>query len=406
MDRQTVYPGSIPLDTDILSIQRNTMVALGFLAQAALGSSTVVDGLVCAPTTVPSMSVLVGPGSILALATVDATAYGSLGADSTDPLVKMGVNIANTSLTMTAPVSAGTSINYLIEAAFLEADTNSVVLPYYNAANPAAPYSGPSNSGTPHNTQRTQRVQLQLKAGTPATTGTQTTPAVDSGWTGLYVVTVAYAQTTIVSGNISIAAGAPFIPAKLPQVRGNNMVLITATGTWTVPTGVTKAKVRVWGAGGTSDNATGLTAPSGGGGAGGYTEGVASVTPGSTITVTIGTCVPTAGATGGTSSFGSIMSATGGSGGVGSAAGTGGIGVGGTFIAPRSGGSTALIAGTGSISGGVGGPAFQGGAATFASGQSTTAFPGNPGQFPGGGASGGTGTPIPAGGSGLIIIEW
>ncbi len=46
MDRNLVYPGAIPLDTDILSLNRNAMVALGFLAQACLGTNTVVDGLV------------------------------------------------------------------------------------------------------------------------------------------------------------------------------------------------------------------------------------------------------------------------------------------------------------------------------------------------------------------------
>ena len=227
MDRQIVYPAAIPLDTDILSIQRNTMVALGFLAQAAIGSSTVVDGLACTPTTVPSMSVNVGPGSIFTLSTVDATAFGSLAADNTDALVKVGVNLAATAFTMTAPGTTGQSINYLIEAAFVEADGTPVALPYYNASNPAVPYSGPSNSGATQNTQRLQRVGLQLKTGSPATTGTQVTPAVDSGYVALYVITVAYAQTTITSGNIAIASGAPFIGAKV----GSGLVTTTAMAT-------------------------------------------------------------------------------------------------------------------------------------------------------------------------------
>jgi hypothetical protein len=64
LDRQIVYPGAIPLDTDVLNIQRNVMVALGYLAQATLGSAVVVDGLACVPTQPASMSVVVGPGSI------------------------------------------------------------------------------------------------------------------------------------------------------------------------------------------------------------------------------------------------------------------------------------------------------------------------------------------------------
>ena len=219
MDRQIVYPGAIPLDTDILSIQRNMMTALGFLAQATLGTGTWADGLLCTQTTVASMVVNVGPGSIVALSTVDASAFGSLAADSTDNLVKMGVTLATTPFTLTAPVVAGQSINYLIEASFLESDTNAVVLPYYNASNPAMPYSGPSNSGAAQNTQRIQRAQLQLKAGASATTGTQTTPSVDSGWVGLWVITVNYGMTSVTNSAISVYPGAPFIgAARVPQI--------------------------------------------------------------------------------------------------------------------------------------------------------------------------------------------
>ncbi len=61
MDRILVYPGSIPLDTDLLNTNRNGMIALGYLAQAVLGTGTVVDGLVCSPTIPASLSVTVGP---------------------------------------------------------------------------------------------------------------------------------------------------------------------------------------------------------------------------------------------------------------------------------------------------------------------------------------------------------
>ena len=122
MDRQIVYPGSIPLDTDLLSAQRNTMVALGYLAQMVLGTSSVVDGLACTATQPASMSVTVGPGSITQFSVIDATAYGSLPALSTNPLVKMGVNINSTSFALSAPTTSGQVISYLIEASLLEVD--------------------------------------------------------------------------------------------------------------------------------------------------------------------------------------------------------------------------------------------------------------------------------------------
>src|ERR1700742_3852968 len=154
MDRNLVYPGSIPLDTDLLNINRNCMVALGYLAQAVLGTGTIVDGLACIPTAPASMTVTIGPGSISLLSVVDTLAYGSLPADTPDPLVKMGINLSPTAFTLTAPGTSGQAINYLIEAALQESDINPVVLPYYNAANPAQPYSGPNNSGLAENTDR------------------------------------------------------------------------------------------------------------------------------------------------------------------------------------------------------------------------------------------------------------
>ncbi|MBW4024934.1 MAG: hypothetical protein HIU92_17695, partial [Proteobacteria bacterium] len=162
MDRQIVYPASIPLDTDFLSLNRSAMVALGSLAQAVLGTATIVDGLACTPMSPASLSVSVGSGSITQLSPVDTLAYGSLAADTTGEVVKMGVNLSPATFTLSAPATTGESVIYLIEASFTESDAAPVVLPYVNAANPAQPYSGPANSGVAQNTQRIERVQLQL----------------------------------------------------------------------------------------------------------------------------------------------------------------------------------------------------------------------------------------------------
>ena len=44
MDRTLVYPGSIPLDTDILAVNRNAMIAIGCLARAVLGDDVRAGG--------------------------------------------------------------------------------------------------------------------------------------------------------------------------------------------------------------------------------------------------------------------------------------------------------------------------------------------------------------------------
>ena len=319
MDRQIVYPGSIPLDTDLLSAQRNAMVALGYLAQAALGSGIVIDGLACSPTAPASLTITIGPGSISSLNVIDSGPFGSLSADNTDPLVKMGIAIKSTSFTLTAPATSGQSINYLLQATLAEIDATPIVLPYYNAASPTQPFSGPANNGTSQNTQRLQQVQLQLKPSPPANAGSQVTPAVDSGWVGLYVVTVSYGQTQITTASTAVYPGAPFIAFKLNTLTPgfSRMATFTTSGNFVVPNGSTSAKVRLCGGGGGGGSgAQGLGG--GGGGAGGYAEGIVYVTPGQIIPIAVGGGGGGSGGVGGTggySSFGSSISATGGSGG-------------------------------------------------------------------------------------------
>src|SRR5271166_2524569 len=417
MDRTIVYPGSIPLDTDLLSTNRNAMMALGYLAQAVLGTTPVVDGLVCSPTVPASMTIMVGPGSITQLGVVDALAYGSLPADGSDPLIKMGINITSTSFALTAPSSSGLSINYLLQATLQESDTGPIVLPYYNAANPALPFSGPGNAGTAQNTSRTQRVLIQMKAGAAAVTGTQLTPAVDSGWSGLYVATVAYGQTAISSANITTYPSAPFSPFKLPALRpgfGSAVLSISSNTTFIVPNGVTTLEVEVWGAGAGSFASSGTT-PSGGASGGGYArKRISGLTPGQAIPVVVGlggaagTTTGTGAGPGGTSSFGTYVSATGGSlnpyatvsnpqnGGT-----PGGSGVGGDLNISGSAGQAGI-----SNVGGLGGGAPMGG-------MQNSGTAGVAGIFPGGGASGaGTGPMQNAqfnggpGANGLVLVRW
>src|SRR4051812_7620460 len=121
MDRNLVYPGSIPLDTDLLGTNRNTMVALGALIQAVLGTASVVDGLAVMPTIPASLVVAVGPGTITALGNIASLVYGSLSADTSHLLMKMGVNRDVVPFALTPPASSGQAINYLLEASFQEA---------------------------------------------------------------------------------------------------------------------------------------------------------------------------------------------------------------------------------------------------------------------------------------------
>lgn len=417
MDRIIVYPSAIPLDTDILNINRNSMIGLGFLAQAVLGTNTVADGLVCAPTNPASMTVSVGPGSITQITAIDETAYGSLAADTSDLVVKMGINITATTFTLTAPTSAGQSVNYLIEAAFEEVDGNPAVLPYYNAGNPAQSFNGPSNSGAMQNTTRMQRVQLELKAGVPANTGSQVTPAADSGWVALYQITVAFAQTQISASNIATIPTAPFLSFKLPQLRpgvASGVQSFASSGNFVVPAGVTQVEVELWGGGaGSYASVSGL--PSGGGSGGGYARKlVTGLTPGQVIQVTVGaggaggTTAGIAAVPGGTSAFGTIVSASG-----------GGLNYLATTAAPQNGATPAGIGVGGDVNfcgsagqagifnqGGLGGAAPMGGTQNSGTTGNVGTFPGGGGAGAGTGATGTMAFDGASGGDGLVVVRW
>ena len=228
MDRQFAFAGAIPQNTDVLSTNKNMLYGLGHLIQAALGTGTSVVGLVGAQSAVPDLHITIGPGAIYSSQTVDASAYGDLGTDA-NTVMKQGILKAAQTLTLTAPGTSGYSQVYLVEAAYQDVDGGATVLPYYNSSNPSAPYSGPANAGTSNYTVRQGSCVITLKAGTAATTGSQTTPSTDAGYVALYTITLANGQTAITTAQIVPVTGAPFVPYNL-----NNLPFLksqTDTGT-------------------------------------------------------------------------------------------------------------------------------------------------------------------------------
>lgn len=212
MDRQIVYSGQVPQTTDLLNTNRQTMIALAKLCADLFGTSTVISGLGCVPTTPASMSVTINPGQIYQLANVDGTLYSALPQDTAHSILKQGILLDAQSFTLTAPATSGYSQNYLIQAAYLESDVNNVVLPYYNSANPSQAFNGPGGSGNAQPTTRAGQVSLQLVAGTAASTGTQTTPAVTAGYVGLAVITVANGQSMVTNASIVPYPNVPTAP--------------------------------------------------------------------------------------------------------------------------------------------------------------------------------------------------
>ena len=189
----------------------------------------------------------------------------------------------------------------------------------------------------------------------------------------------------------------------------------TGTTAWTVPAGVTKVRVRAWGAGGGGGGSASSPSAASGGGGGGYVEGYYPVTPGQVINVTAGLAGPGAAAVsqgngnpGGTSSFGTLCSAGGGGGGGGAAAtgyqtevGAGGAATGGNvFNISGSAGQPGRQIGSNGV-GGVGGHAHA------SAGAPLTTSHGSAGTTPGGGGSGGANSGGGgSGGHGIVYVEW
>jgi hypothetical protein len=169
-----------------------------------------------------------------------------------------------------------------------------------------------------------------------------------------------------------------------------------SSGTFVVPTNVTKIMVELWGGGGGGGSGYSYYT-GGGGGAGGYGWAVFNVTPGASYTVTTPADAD-GGVHGGTTSFGSLMSATGGSPGANATSGGDGLGGAGGIA---TGGAVNFTSGSGFAgwAGGQGGGAWRGGSGGGSGGDGSNG--------PGLGGNGGmNGNPGMGAGSGIVIVYY
>ncbi|MFL5752085.1 MAG: glycine-rich domain-containing protein, partial [Bacteroidia bacterium] len=176
------------------------------------------------------------------------------------------------------------------------------------------------------------------------------------------------------------------------------------TGTFTVPCGVTSIAVQCWGGGGAGGGQTNNVSNAGaGGGAGGYSSTTLAVTPGTTLSYTVGAAGAGStgnGTNGGATTFSTVVANGGtGGGGTGGALGAGGTGTTTNGTSGAVGGAT--VGGTGGTAG-SGGAGGAGGAvgANGTAGATPGGGGGGAGDRSGGSTSGGNG------GSGKIIITY
>ncbi|HLI13468.1 MAG TPA: hypothetical protein VKY65_17895 [Alphaproteobacteria bacterium] len=196
----------------------------------------------------------------------------------------------------------------------------------------------------------------------------------------------------------------------------NRVFLTSGSGNWTVPTGVTRFRVRLWGAGGSGGSGYASDGAGASGGSGAYCERlITGVIPGTVMSYTVGqggagipANVNSAGNAGGYTTFNSWLTAGGGGGGAngqtgaGQSGGAGGV-CSGTFDFGIN-GYSGWLSNSAAVSFGPGAP--------FGSGGTLGAYASAAGSFPGtfpGGASPGTISNTQAGsagGNGLIIIDF
>ena len=176
----------------------------------------------------------------------------------------------------------------------------------------------------------------------------------------------------------------------------SNLQVFTSTGTWTIPSGITKCLVYCTGAGG---GTTGINSGSGGGGAAGTAIKIYSLS-GATASVTIGS--GSAGAAGGNSSFSNNGVTITGNGGNANSSGDGGL------SGTASGGDINISGGDGGSRGSAalgmyGGSSYWGGGGrgeggNFTSGQTNKAY---------GSGAGGSGSSATASGTdGIVVIYY
>lgn len=230
------YVNQIPYAEDILRTNLYTMIAISNLARSVLiGQGTVsnlVSGLTCTPVSPPGLSVVLGPGCIYSLQSLLPLQYGGIfGPDITTDheQYKQCLLTDSVILSTPAPAGVGNSIIYLIQCQDVNTQGNpSTNRPYYNSANPAVPtYLSAADTYV-------EVFTTNVKAGTASPS--PVAPSPDAGFTPLYYVHVANGQTSIISGDISIAANAPFInttlsnAATITGVQNKSYTFCTDTG--------------------------------------------------------------------------------------------------------------------------------------------------------------------------------
>jgi hypothetical protein len=266
MDRTQHLTGLNPPSTWMNMEQRDVRIGSGaFWWNTLCGSNASCTGLYSNLSVVPvtGLFVAVGPtstntvGTLYQLLAEETSGYGGypsgvgtfLPTDATKVMLQ-GTSTANTANIgpLTAGSSGGQSVDNLIECQVQTVDTTS------QAINIVSP--GGSVTATTGNRDRKDIIACQNKAGTSATTGSQTVPTVDAGWVAIGYVAVANGTVTITSGMITALATQQFYGFTPASALGSNPVLLSPssqqTGSINVSSSITAGTNLLFGSAGIS----------------------------------------------------------------------------------------------------------------------------------------------------------
>ncbi len=227
MTRRIYYANMLANSLFQMQDQVESMIELSQVIQSVLGDGIVdsptnnlplFTGFAATPTDPASLSVNVAGGAVYSWEDVDDIAFGSAPsqiAPNSNQIAKLAYSFTPTVLTFVPPVTPGNSRNDLICIGFVEADGSNQSIPFWGGVTNITvgtqiiPVPNPPVFQN-ENMQRIDSPTVTVQSGTPAATGTQTTPTPPAGTAGSYVVTTTQGQTTIISGNITAYQNAGF----------------------------------------------------------------------------------------------------------------------------------------------------------------------------------------------------
>ncbi|QDH16775.1 glycine-rich domain-containing protein [Swingsia samuiensis] len=290
MDRAIVYPGAIPVDTDLLRIGKYTKAGIGALADMVYGPGSIAaSGLTCTPSST-DLSVMIGAGTITAPSVMDVNTFGGIGGGYEPDKTITTCQYQNESLVRVTIPSSGAT--YTLFGICSEQDVDPVVLPFFNAANPSQTQAGMNNNG--------EGLPIRRHAGITFVAATQAPPVPEGSIiVALYTLDIPSNATSL--QGIQGQPGKVFWPT-IPELATQTLLKAVSTPMQLVETGVSvsipawanRVELRVIGGGGGGASSSSISLKGSfsgaGGGAGGDAWGIYHVntTDGGLLEVSVG----------------------------------------------------------------------------------------------------------------------